>query len=144
MISVRVQTGWFMWGYTTQVLPQKWNSNNKALVPVYILFIGHLVPTQLMQSYASCLLPSLLRCCSCLLFLCRSPQVYSYVTVSACPLFWAFAASFIWCIFCSACWDSMSVLCMLGSVSGFPDLWLVSIAYWDSMPGLWLDDCMLW
>ena len=34
--------------------------------------------------------------------------------VSVCLLFWAFAASFIHVNFCNACWDSMSVLFMLG------------------------------
>ena len=88
------------------------------MIPVYILFIGLLVLGQLMQSHASHLLPSLLRCCSCLLFLCRSSSGSTAVfTVSDCPLFWAFAASFILCIFCSACWDSLSACC----------------ACWDSM-----------
>ena len=32
-----------------------------------------------MQCYASCLLPSLLRCCSCLLFLCRSHLVLQLI-----------------------------------------------------------------
>ena len=45
------------------------------LVPVYILFIGLLFLAQLMQSYASCFLPSFLRSCTCLLFLYRSLQV---------------------------------------------------------------------
>ena len=62
---------------------------------VYILFIGLLVLALLMQSYASCLLPSLLRCCSCLLFLCRSLlaiQLFHCVSLSAvlgfCSLFY--------------------------------------------------------
>ena len=68
------------------------------LVLVYILLIGLLVLAQLMQSYASCLLPSLLRCCSCLLcllFLCRSllvPQLFHRVSLSTvlgfCSLFY--------------------------------------------------------
>ena len=41
-------------------------------MPVYILFIGLPVLAQLMQIYAFCLLPKLLRYCCCLLFLCRS------------------------------------------------------------------------
>ena len=34
--------------------------------------------------------------------------------VSACLLFWTFAASFIQVNFCILCWDSVSALCMLG------------------------------
>ena len=56
---------------------------------------GFLVPAQLMQSYASCLLPSLLMCCSWLLFLCRSllvVQLFHCVSLSAvlgfCRLFY--------------------------------------------------------
>ena len=116
------------------------------LVHVYILFIGLLVPAQLMQSYASCLLPSLLRCCSCLFFLCRSLlvlQLFCCVSFSAilflqpllCSENFAMHAG-IACLHC-VCWESMSEL---------PDLWLVSIACWDSVssfPGLWLGKCML-
>ena len=39
--------------------------------------------------------------------------VVQLVAVSACPLFWAFAASFIQVNFCSVCWDSVPALCML-------------------------------
>ena len=59
------------------------------LVPVYNLFIGLLVPAQLMQSYAPCLLPSPQRCCCCLLcllFLCRFllvVQLFCCISLSA-------------------------------------------------------------
>ena len=111
-------------------------------MPVYTL----LVPAQWMQSYASCLLPSHLRCCSCLLFLCRCFLVVqllccvSFSTVLGfCSLLYSSDFTVhagITCL-CSACWDSVSEL---------PDPWLVSIACWDnvsSFPGLWLDNCML-
>ena len=68
-----------------------------------------------MQSYASCLLPSLLRCCSYLLFLCRSLLVLQLFHCVSLSLFWAFAASFIHCIFCSACQDSflhVGIVCL--------------------------------
>ena len=40
--------------------------------------------------------------------------VVQLVVVSACLLFWAFAASFVQFNFCNACLDSVSALCMLG------------------------------
>ena len=75
-------------------------------------FISYLLvysPAQLMQSYASHLLPSLPRCCSYLVFLCRPPQVYSYGAVSTCPLFWllqpllysTYFAVHAWIAFCT-------------------------------------------
>ena len=45
-----------------------------------------------MQSYASCLLPSLLRCVAACSSCAGLFWFYSYFAVSACPLFWAFAA----------------------------------------------------
>ena len=80
-------------------------------------FISYLLvssPAHLMQSYASHLLPSLLRCWSCLLFLCKSPLVLQLFCCVSLSMFWASAASFIQYIFCNVCWDSLSVLCMLG------------------------------
>ena len=80
------------------------------LVPVYIPFIGLLVPAQLMQSYASCLLPSLLRCCSCLLcllFLCRSLLVLQ--------LFCCVSLSTV-LGFCSLFYTKQIFQCMLGEL----------------------------
>ena len=119
------------------------------LVPVIILFICLLVLAQLIQSYALCLLPSLLRCCSfllCLLFLCRSLlvlQLFHCVSLSAvqcmlgyfvctvyagitCPAFLAYD-------WVTGCWDSLSLLFHAGIVC------LAFLAYdwavgcWDSL-----------
>ena len=114
-------------------------------------FILHLLvfklPAQLMQSYAPCLLPSLPGCCSCLLCCssCSGSSSAQCIAVSACPLFWVFAASFmqvnfqmyagILCLH-HVCWDS---------VSNFPMLWLASTACWDSVSSFlafdWLTAC---
>ena len=40
--------------------------------------------------------------------------VVQHIAVSACPLFWAFAASFIQVDLHNVCWDSMLALCMPG------------------------------
>ena len=95
----------------------------QGIGPSYILFIGLLILAQLMQSYASCLLSNLLRCCSCLLCLLSCASLfwsYCYFPVSACPQFvhvLGFATSLystylavyagVACL-CCACLDSMS------------------------------------
>ena len=108
-----------------------------------------LVLTQLMQSYASHLLPSLLRCCSCLLFLCRSLlvlQLFCCVSLSTVfgllqPLLYSTYFSVhagITCLSC-ACW--LGIICL-----AFPNLWLVPNVCWDSVSGfpcLWLGNYML-
>ena len=100
MTFVKVQNGWFSCtGVECMVvsdsslvrLQLRFSLCSGAIITrcwfQFILYLfGLLVPTQLMQSYASCLLPSLLRCCICLLFLCMSflvVQLFCCVSLSA-------------------------------------------------------------
>ena len=77
---------------------------------------------------------------------CASPfWFYSYFAVSSCPLFWVFAASFMQCIFCNACWDSwLTIGCLFmwlhAGISCLASLacdWATTC--WDSLSTL----CML-
>ena len=88
-------------------------------------FIGLLIPSS--TDAVLCLMPPpclaswgvVAACFSCAgLF-----WLYSYFTGSACLLFWAFAAFFIQCIFCNACWDDFLHYACWDSLSGFPGLW---------------------
>ena len=88
-----------------------------------------------MQSCASCLLPSLLRCCSCLLCSSSGSGSSSHTAILLCQLvhcsgllqplvyklvFKVYAG--IACLYC-VCWDK---------ISSFFDLQLVSTACWES------------
>ena len=74
----------------------------KVLVAVYIWFISLLVvitPSQLLQSYASCLIPSFLEWC----FHCSTSLLMLgfFLIPTACPLFWTLAAPYIqWLLLC--------------------------------------------
>ena len=122
----------------------------KLIVAVYIQFISLLVvitPSQLLQSYASCLMPSFLECCchcSTSLLMLGSSDSHSLcwvlLTSTVHLLFWVLAAHYIqWLLGMHvgiACldleyWDSLSdfAFACLDSMSGFPGLWL-AVANW--------------
>ena len=70
-----------------------------------------------MQSYASCLFSSLLRCCSCLLclfFLCRSLLVLQLFCCVSLSTVLGSCSPFYPVHICSACWNSLSVLVHAG------------------------------
>ena len=90
------------------------------LVPTFILFIGLLVLAQLMQSYASHLLPSLLRCCSCLLFLWGSLLVLQ--------LFHCISLSTV-LDFCSLFYTAHILQCMLGQLVCSVHAWIACLAF---------------
>ena len=96
----------------------------KVLVAVYIQFMSFLVvvtPSQLLWSHASHIMLSFLVCCC---HCSASFDSYSYFVVSACPLFWAFAAPYIpWllvmhvgiaCLHLSYWGGLLTLPCMLG------------------------------
>ena len=88
------------------------------LVTIYIQFIGLLVPSS--ADVVLCLMPLLCLASQGVVAACSSCAglfwFYSYFAVSTCPLVWAFAATFIQCIFHNACWDSLSALMHAGIV----------------------------
>ena len=99
----------------------------RVLVVMYIQF------NSLLFAYSSCLmpytLPSFMMCCSV--------GSADPTAIYAIPAVLGSCNPFLYNAFCYACWDSLSALCMLDSLSGF------TLACWDTMSGFLAYDWLL-